>query len=138
MKQENSGAPSLDRPLDVPEVCSLPDPFDVVAYADFLLTSLLQHDGGVLHGEFKDGVGSWFVRALPDGEDVEIGRQDSVGYFRGVLARFGYWYMAGQLYGGSAQPVLVQRGQRYDCDITMSNDSRFGYSLRVYAKVCAV
>ncbi len=115
----------------------MPEPFDGVAFADFLLTSLLRHDYSVLHGEFKDGIGSWFVRRLPDGEDVELGRQDSVGYFRIVLARFGYWYMAVQLYGGSAQRVLIQGGRRYDCDITMSNDNRFGYSLRVYAKVHA-
>src|SRR6266404_1006216 len=118
-KHEYSAAPPLHVPIDVSEVLSLPEPFDVVAYANFLLTHLLKHDSGILRGEFKDGVGCWFVRSLPDGEEVEIGRQDSVGYVRMVLARFGYWYMAVQLYGGSAQRLLFHQERRYDCDITM-------------------
>lgn len=137
MKAGESSAPSLDTPLEVPEMFSSPEPFDVVAFADFLLTSLLRHDSDVLHAQFRDGLGSWCVRPHPDGEDVEIGQQDSVGYFRMVLARFAYYYMAVQLYGGSAQRVLIQRGRRYDCDISMSNDNRMGYWLRVYARVNA-
>jgi hypothetical protein len=127
--------PPLDWPIDVPEVSSVSETFDVVAYADFLLTNLLKHDLGILRGQFKDGVGRWCVRSLPDGQEVEIGRQEEVGIFRVVLARFGYWYMASQLYGGSAKRALFHQGRSYDCDIEMSNDNRFGYSLTVYAKV---
>lgn len=54
-----------------------------------------------------------------------------------VLARFGYYYMAVQLYGGSARRVLIQHGCHYDCDITMSNDNRVGYWLRVSARINA-
>lgn len=136
-KQEYSAAPPLDWPIEVPETPSLAEPFDVVAFVNFLLTSVLQHDSGVLRGEFKNGIGCWFVRPLSGGAETEIGRQDSVGYFRAVLARFGYWYMAVQLYGGSAQRPLIHNGRGYDCDITMSNDNRFGYSLSLHAKVHA-
>ena len=135
--KEYSAAPPLDWPIDVPETPSLPDPFDAVAFVNFLLTSLLQHDSGVLRGEFKNGIGCWFVRPLPDGEETEIGRQDYDGSFRVVLARFGYWYMAVQLYGGSAQRSLFHKGQRFECDIKMSNDNRFGYSLSLHAKAHA-
>ena len=134
MKEKDSGAPSLDVVLDVPEAPELPETFDVVAYADYLLTSLFRHESGALNGEFKDGVGSWQVRACQDSAEVEIGRLDSLGHFRMVLARFGYWYMAVQLYGGSAQRPLVQRGRCYDCEIRMSNDNCVGYWLRINVK----
>jgi hypothetical protein len=134
-KKEYSAAPPLHWPIDVPETSSPPEPFDVVAYANFLLTMLFQHKNGELRGEFSGDTGRWSVRLLPDGEELEIGRQDDLGIFRMVLARFGYWYMAVQLYGGSAQRPLMFKGRRYDCDITMSNRNGFGYSLALHASV---
>jgi hypothetical protein len=54
-----------------------------------------------------------------------------------VLARFGYFYMAVQLYGGFARRVLIHRGRQYGCNIYMSNDNWTGYWIRVYARVLA-
>ena len=135
--QEYSNPPPLHWPIEVPETPSAGESLDVIEFANFLLTKLLQRDKSVLHGAFKDDVGRWLVRPFPDGEEVEIGQHESIGMFRMILARFGYWYMAVQLYGGTAQRPLIHKGRRYDCDFTMSNDNRVGYYLTVHAKLHA-
>jgi hypothetical protein len=55
-RPEYSAPPPLHWPIEVPETASLREPFDVIAFANFLLTRLLQHDSGVLRGEFKVSV----------------------------------------------------------------------------------
>ena len=133
--------PALSIPIEVPEVIEISSAeFDVVAYAHFLLTQLLRQNTALLHGQFQNGTGVWLLRRRLDGTegpDVEIARMDSVGAFRVVLARFGYYYMAVQLYGGFARRVLTHRGRQYACSIYMSNDNCTGYWMRVYAHVLA-
>jgi hypothetical protein len=129
-----NSAPGLDTPVEVPSVTSVPNTNHTVEYADYLLTALLRHNSAQLHGEFRDGLGVWSVRPRP-GEDIQVARFDSVGAFRSVLARFGYRYMAVQLYGGYARRILTQGGRSYICVIHMSNDNWTGYWLRVYARV---
>ncbi len=141
-KQPNSDeAPALSTPIEVPEVAELSGAeFDVVTYAHFLLTRLLRHDTALLHGQFRDGTGIWLLRQRPngtEGSDEAIARIDSKGDFRMVLARFGFFYMAVQLYGGFARRVLIHRGRQYGCNIYMSNDNWTGYWIRVYARVLA-
>jgi hypothetical protein len=138
-KQPNSDeAPALSTPIEVPEVTELSGAeFDVVAYAHFLLTHLLRHDTALLHGQFQDGTGIWLLRQRTngkDGSDVAIARLGSKGDFRMVLARFGFFYMSVQLYGGFAHRVLIHRGCQHVCNIYMSNDNWTGYWIRVYAR----
>lgn len=133
--------PALSTPIEVPEVIEVSGTeFDVVAYAHFLLTHLLRQNTALLHGQFQNGTGIWLLRQRPkgtEGPDVEIARLDSVGVFRVVLARFGYYYMGVQLYGGFARRVLTHRGRQYACSIYMSNDNWTGYWIRIYVAVHA-
>jgi hypothetical protein len=54
-----------------------------------------------------------------------------------VLARFGYHYMSVQLYGGHTRRVVSQRGQKFACEIFMSNQGSSGFWIRVYAHAIA-
>ena len=62
---------------------------------------------------------------------------DIVGAFRALLARFGFHYMAVQLYAGFARRVLTQQGRTYSCVIHTSNDHWTCNWLKVYARVHA-
>jgi hypothetical protein len=133
--------PALSTPIEVPELIKVSEAgFDVIEYANFLLAHLLREDAALLHAQFQNGIAVWLLRQRPkgtEGAEVEIARMDSVGDFRVVLARFGYYYMAVQLYGGFARRVLTHRGRQYACSIYMSNDNWTGYWIRVYAHVIA-
>jgi hypothetical protein len=52
--------------LDIPELLELPNPApydeNPVATADFLMSALIRKLPAMLHAEFQDGDGRWFVR----------------------------------------------------------------------------
>ena len=143
-RPHSTSPPPLSSPIEVPEVLELTrasgTEFDVVQYVHFLLTSLLREGTGLLHAQFQNGTGIWLLRQRPsgvEGPDVEIARLDGVGIFRAVLARFGYFYMGVQLYGGFARRALIHHGRQYACTIYLSNDNSTGYWIRVYAHTLA-
>ena len=122
--------------LDIPELLEIPAPApydeNPVATADFLMTTLLRRLPAMLHAEFQDGDGRWFVRDA-ERQEMCVAQSKTVGEFRAVLARFGYHYMGVQLYGGHMRRTLTQNGRRYACEIFMSNQGVTGYWIRVYA-----
>ncbi len=77
--------PALSTPIDVTEVSKVSEAdFDVIKYANFLLTHLLGEDAALLHAQFQNGTGVWLLRQRPkgtEGPEVEIARMDSVGGF---------------------------------------------------------
>jgi hypothetical protein len=121
--------------LDIPELLEIPDPApydeNPVATADFLMTALLRKQPAMLHAEFQDGDGSWFIRDSARREEC-VAKSRHVGEFRAVLARFGYHYMDVQLYRGHASRFVTQRGQRFVCEIFMSNQGSTGFWIRVH------
>jgi hypothetical protein len=121
--------------LDIPELLEIPDPApydeNPVAVADYLMTMLFQRQPAMLHAEFRDGDGHWFVQTAQ--KDECIAKSKSVGEFRSVLARFGAHFMDTQLYGGHIRRALTQRQQKFICRFFMSNDNATGYWVRVYA-----
>jgi len=127
---------SAPETLDIPEVLEIPDPapddLDVIATADFLMTALLHRLPAMLHAEFQDGEGRWFIRNA-ERNDTFITQLKTVGEFRALLARFGHHYMDGQLYGGHISRSTTQNGRKYACEIFMSNRGLAGYWIRVYA-----
>jgi hypothetical protein len=125
--------------LDIPELIEIPDPTPLdanpSAIADYLLTALFRRQPAMLHAEFRDGDGRWFVQSAHSDECVAESK--STGEFRSVLARFGAHFMDTQLYGGHIRRVLTQRGQKFACRFFMSNDNSTGYWIRVYAHAAA-
>ena len=126
--------------LDIPELLEIPDPApydeNPVATADFLMTVLLRKLPAMLHAEFQDGDGRWFVRDAARREE-SVATSKTVGEFRAVLARFGYHYMGVQLYGGHTRRTVTQHGRQFACEIFMSNQSATGFWIRVYAHAIA-
>lgn len=126
--------------LEIPEVIEMPNPSpydaDAVGTADFLMTTLLRKLPSMLHAEFQDGDGRWFIK---DAQRLETGvtQSKTVGEFRAVLARFGHHYMGGQLYGGHIRWKISQKGRNFFCEIFMSNQGMTGYWIRVYARELA-
>ena len=127
--------------IDVPELLEVPDPapYDEgpVAFADYVLTRLFQHSPALLHAEFHspEETVTWFIRPQSGDEtaqDLPIGVSLSRGHFRSVLARFGAYYMGGQLYHGFAMRLLRQRDAVYRCLIYTSNMGASGFWIRVY------
>jgi hypothetical protein len=122
--------------VEIPELLEIPNPApydeNPMAVADFLMTALLRKRPGLLHAEFRNGDGRWFVRNSAQQEDC-IAESKSVGEFRAVLARFGHHHMGGQVYGGHMRLSVTQRGREFGCEIFMSNQGRTGYWIRVYA-----
>ena len=130
--------------LDVPEVRQLPElstnQEDSVAFADMVLTSLLDYDNAILYAEHtaEGSSVSWRIDLRSDGvptHDIEVAISQTRGSFRSVLARFGHHYMSGQLYNGYALLFLRQRGRAHRCYIYMSNGGQPGFWIRVYAAV---
>jgi hypothetical protein len=125
--------------LDIPELLKIPDPApydeNPVAVADYLLTMLFQRQPAMLHAEFRDGDGLWFVQTAK--KDECVAESKSVGEFRSVLARFGAHFMDTQLYGGHTRRALTQRQRKFACRFFMSNDNSTGYWIRVYAHASA-
>ena len=126
--------------LDIPELLEIPDPAtydeNPVATADFLMTALLRKQPAMLHAEFQDGNGGWFIRDAARREEC-VATSKTVREFRAVLARFGYHYVSVQLYAGHIQRAVTQNGQKFDCEIFMSNQGRTGFWIRVYAHAIA-
>ena len=126
--------------LDIPELLEIPDPAPLDAcptsIADFLMTALVRKQPAMLHAEFQDGDGRWFIRDAARHEEC-IAESKTVGEFRAVLARFGYHYMGVQLYGGHTRRAVSQSGQKFACEIFMSNQSATGFWIRVYAHAIA-
>jgi hypothetical protein len=126
--------------LEVPQLLQIPDPahydFNVCETADYLMTMLFQRSPAVLHAEFHDGVGRWFVRSWRTPQQTEecVASSENVDVFRIVLARFGAHYMDTQLYGGHTLRQLSQRGQCFTCRFFMSNDNWSGHWIRIYSK----
>jgi len=120
--------------LDIPELPEIPDPApydeNPVAVADYLMTALFRRQPAMLHAEFLDGDGRWFVQPAQGDECVAESR--SAGEFRSVLARFGAHFMEGQVYGGHTRRILTQCGRKFSCRFFMSNDNSTGYWIRIY------
>ena len=127
--------------LDIPELLEIPDPApydeNSVATADFLMTALLRKQPAMLHAEFLDDDGRWFVRDSARREEC-VAESKTVGEFRSVLARIGYHYMNVQLYGGHIRRAVTQNGKKFNCEIFMSNQGLTGYWIRVYAQAIDV
>jgi hypothetical protein len=125
--------------LDIPKFLEIPDPApydeNPVAVADYLMTMLFQRQPAMLHAEFRDGDGRWYVRTAQ--QDECVAKSKSVGEFRSVLARFGAHFMDTQLYGGHTRRALTQKQQKFACRFFMSNDNATGYWIRVYAHAAA-
>jgi hypothetical protein len=128
--------------LDVPELLQIPDPApydeNPIATADYLLTMLFRQEASFLHAEFLQGDGAWYVCPRiggRSGPDEVVARSETVGRFRAVLARFGHYYMGGQVYHGYAQKVLRQAALERHCHFYLSNAGYSGYWIRVYANV---
>ena len=125
--------------LDIPELIEIPDPApydeNPVAVADYLMTMLFRNQPAMLHAEFRDGDGGWFVQTAQ--KDECIAKSKSVGEFRSVLARFGAHFMDTQLYGGHTRRALTQQRRELACRFFMSNDNATGYWIRVYAHAAA-
>jgi hypothetical protein len=135
--------PLLDRmpTFEVPEVdpqpVAVPHRPDAVAFADYLLTTLLRHENGLLHADFLRDNGLWLLRSgsrAVAGPDEVIAGSESLGVFRMVLARFGHHYMGGQLYGGFTEGAFIQGGRTRRFALYMANDQWRGYWLRVYTR----
>jgi len=112
----------------------------VVAFPDYLLTTLFGYSPALLHAEFQHSEPevSWFIRPIrgTTQQDILCAVSDfSGGCFRAMLARFGHHYMGDQLYGGYALRLLRQRGREHRCHIYMSNNGQSGFWIRVYAAV---
>jgi hypothetical protein len=90
----------------------------------------------MLHAEFQDGDGRWFVRDAARREDC-VAMSKTLGEFRAVLARFGYHYMSVQLYGGHTRRTVTQGGRAFACEVFMSNQAATGFWIRVYAHAIA-
>src|SRR4051812_36235759 len=99
----------------VPVILAPPGPTDVAGSVDALLTALCRAAPALLHAEWTgDSPGvSWLLRRRAPGPagDEEVGRTDSPGLFRSLLARLGWGYLAGQLYGGYRVALLEQGGR---------------------------
>ncbi len=125
--------------LDIPVLLEIPDPAPYDAnpseIADYLLTMLFQRQPAMLHAEFRDGDGRWFVKTAQ--KDERIAESKSVGEFRAVLARFGAHFMDLQVYGGHTRRQLTQQQRKFACRFFMSNDNATGYWIRVYAHAAA-
>ena len=127
-------------PIVVPRVEQAPDwqtDHNAVGLADFLLTSLLRHDAGLLHADFSAG-GDWRVRTPPTGaaaRDEVVVTMPQGSEFRIVLARFGHQYMHDQPYGGFAEGRLTQDGRgEHLFAMYMANDPWRGFWMRTYVK----
>jgi len=126
--------------LDIPELLKIPDtaPCDAnpVAIADFLMTALLRKQPAMLYAdaEFQNGDVRWFIRDAAHREEC-VTTSKTIGEFRSVLARFGHHYMSVQLYAGHIARDVTQNGQKFACEIFMSNQGRTGFWIRVYAHV---
>lgn len=122
--------------LDIPELLEIPDPApyseNPAATADFLMTALLHRLPAMLHAEFQDEYGQWFIRDAGRQEHC-VAESKTLGEFRAVLARFGCHYMGVQLYGGHTRRTVRQKGRNFACEIFMSNQSATGFWIRVYA-----
>src|SRR5262249_42478353 len=105
----------------------------VVACVDHLLTVLCREAPALLHAEWEHrrGEARWFLRPRSAGEekDRELLVMASGGLFRSLLARIGYHYMGGQLYGGYRVILLEQSGRAFKAIFFLSNLSQSGYWL---------
>jgi len=121
--------------IGIPELLEIPNPApydeNPVAVADYLMSMLFRHQPAMLHAEFRDGDGRWFVQTAQ--KDECVAESKSVGEFRSVLARFGAHFMDTQLYGGHTRRSVIQKQQKFACRFFMSNDNATGYWIRVYA-----
>ena len=129
--------------LDIPELFRIPDstPDDAnpSAIADYLMTMLFQRQPAMLHAEFRDGDGRWFVQSGQKDECISgemdecVAESKRLPEFRAVLARFGAHFMDLQLYGGHTRRTLTQHQRKFSCRFFMSNDNATGFWIRVYA-----
>ncbi|MEO5803294.1 MAG: hypothetical protein ABIR24_07165 [Verrucomicrobiota bacterium] len=129
--------------IEVPECSELPNPApydeDPVAFADFVLTSLLKHESASLYAKWpaKEKGVTWYVRPKNGNSDLELPSaiSPSIGHFRSVLARFGYHYLSIQVYSGYACKFLRQREKVFRCEIFMSNNSQSGFWIEIHSAV---
>lgn len=125
--------------LSVPVVhlpTAFPESNDVVATADGLLTTLIREAPACLYGARTQGMSAYFL-LWPgrDGPDREVFRFPGGRGFRAVLARFGHWYMGGQVYGGECRVVLEQEGSRFRVWMRMGNTPGTGFWFQAVAEV---
>jgi hypothetical protein len=114
-----------------------PRKFDVVRYADHLLTLVCSAAPALLHAEARADVDNvtWLLRPLgasPEADQV-VGELPNRNHFRTVLARLGSEYMDGLLYGGHQFVEVEQDGRRFVVTFFISNLARTGFWARVYA-----
>ena len=114
-----------------------PRKFDVVHYADHLLTLVCTAAPALLHAEARadaDKV-TWLLRPLGSGPEADqvVGELPDRNHFRTVLARLGAEYMDGLLYGGHQFVEVEQDGRCHVVTFFMSNLARTGFWARVYA-----
>jgi len=123
--------------FNIPELLEIPDPApddeNPAATTAFLMTALLRKNPAVLYADFRGGDGRWWVRDSAQHEEC-VAESKGVGHFRSILARFGHCFMGDQLYGGHARLSVEQNGQKFACEIFMSNQGWTGYWIRVYAR----
>jgi hypothetical protein len=108
--------------------------FDVVEYADYLLTTLCDSAPSRLHAEWsgEQGHARCVLFSGPSHRaEFEVGLFTNLGLFRSLLARIGSKYMEAQFYGGRQETELFQGGTAFDCVIQMANSTREGYRVRI-------
>ena len=128
--------------FDVPELHLIPDPApfdeDPSEFADFVLTALMSHESAKLFAKYSIALAViWFVAKKQGNnwnEPVAVASSPSRGSFRSVLARFGHHYMNDQLYGGTANCMLKQRGKSFVCSISMSNSGPSGFWIEIQSE----
>jgi len=107
-----------------------PDSVQIRDLTDSLISGLLQASPGLLHARWEPEAKrvSW-VLTTSTGENEF--RTMKLADFRTILARIGYHYMAGFVYGGSQRSILNYRGQDYDTFFEMSNSGPSGFWIRI-------
>ena len=71
--------------------------------------------------------------AIKDERRIEIYSHKKI-LFRTILARFGYYYMGEQMYGGEADCALLQEDKVCDVRFTMRNNQQEGFWIKIESK----
>jgi len=103
-----------------------PDPSTedfICAFPEFILGHLFDSANEITTRESDPDVVEWR-------SEHGMLAKTKVGVFRALLARFGYHFLGGQFYGGSATLALQRGGAEICVRIDMANSQREGFSLR--------
>jgi hypothetical protein len=106
-----------------------------VRVADGLLTALLgAAPAGLYAGWFPPDVAVCLLWPGAAGAAREVYRFPAGRGFRTVLARFGYWYMGNQFYGGERWLLAEQDGRQFRVWLRMGNSQQTGCWLQATAE----